>query len=71
MDTITDVKHSRLQKDGGSDVTSYDAPVNLSDTGWGCSMRLSLCCYESDDNVHGVLDGKEHFIRSKGGSKGC
>jgi hypothetical protein len=34
MDTITDVKHSRLQKDGGSDVTGYDASVKSSDTGW-------------------------------------
>jgi hypothetical protein len=24
-----------LQKDGGSDVTSYDASVKLSDTSWG------------------------------------
>jgi hypothetical protein len=39
MDTITDVKSLGLQKDGGSDVTSYDASVKLSDTGWGRSMR--------------------------------
>jgi hypothetical protein len=46
MDTITDVKQSRLQKDGGSDVTSYDASVKLSDTGWGalCATVAMLMC---------------------------
>jgi hypothetical protein len=46
MDTITDVKHSRLQKDGGSDVTSYDVSVKLSDTGWGAlraTVALLMC----------------------------
>ena len=46
MDTITDVKQSRLQKDG-SDVTSFDVSVKLTDTGWGCSMRTAaLLMYE-------------------------
>jgi hypothetical protein len=35
MDTITDFKQSRLQKDGGSDVTSNDVSVKLNDTGLG------------------------------------
>jgi hypothetical protein len=46
MDTITDVQQSLLQKDGGSDVTSRDVSVKLTDTGWGCSMRrcaLLMC----------------------------
>ena len=37
MDAISDVKQSRLQQDG-SDVTSFDVSVKLSDTGWGCSV---------------------------------
>jgi len=39
MDTITDVKLSPLQKDGGSDVTAMTLSVKLSDTGLECSMQ--------------------------------
>ena len=69
MDTITGDKHSQLQKDGESDVTSYDVPVNLSDTGW-----RALCvtvAMSPTEHVHRLLDGEEHFTRSEGGSKGC
>jgi len=47
VDTITDIKQPRLQKDGGADVTSYDVSVKSSDTGWGsarfATIALSMC----------------------------
>lgn len=42
METLTDIKQSQLQKDGSSDVTSYDVSVKLSDTGSGCSYEPLL-----------------------------
>jgi hypothetical protein len=37
MEILTDIKQSRLQKDGCPDVTSDDVSVKLSDTGSWCS----------------------------------
>ena len=83
MDTIAGVKQSRLQEDGGVDVTSDDVSVKLSDTGWGCSMRtvaVLTCEHKASpdrptmsptENVHRLLDGEGHFTRSEGRSKGC
>jgi hypothetical protein len=42
METVTDIKQSQLQKDGSSDVTSYDVSVKLSDTGSECSYAPLL-----------------------------
>src|ERR1700745_3718704 len=67
MDTITGDKHSQLQKEDESDVTSYDVSVNLSDTFW-----RALCAtfaMSTTEHVHRLLDGEEHFTRSEGRGK--
>jgi hypothetical protein len=87
MHTITDVKQSRLQKDGASDVIRYDVSVKLSDTGGGLYAPLTIkqshlsgsgqptamltANHESDGKCTQVSGWQGHFTRSEGRSKGC
>jgi len=73
MDTFTDFKQSRLQKDGSSDVTSFDVSVKLTDTGWNCYLRtvaLLMCEYKSKARSQSAYTSESRHGNCWGSRKG-